>query len=98
MDRLRQCVDHPLLVMGKGTEDDEQGDSLLEADATDKGSLKDMIASYAGGGDDHDGAAVDPEYALSVLKELEEAETTPDCVICHSEIFDEVLLPCYHRA
>jgi DNA repair protein RAD5 len=118
--RLRQCVDHPLLVLSKVTEEDGTDDKLLDADgssADQTGSLRDMIAKYAGAagkkaiaatngshakeedvegvaGDDQDG---DGAYALKVLKEIEEADGTSECMICTSEIFDEVLLPCYHR-
>lgn len=60
-----------------------------------------MIAMYAGGvEDDSDGKAAnggDSTYALQVLKDIGEAEGTSECMICASEIFDEVLLPCYHR-
>ncbi|KAK4685546.1 DNA repair protein RAD5, partial [Tremellales sp. Uapishka_1] len=94
--KLRQCVDHPLLVMNKGTEDDEQNDRLLETETGGEASLKEMIAQYAGGSIE-DSKSVDPTYALSVLKELGEAESSPECMICSQEIFDEVLLPCYHR-
>lgn len=110
--RLRQCVDHPLLVLSKMTEEDGAEDKLLELDSADSdnngdttGSLRDMIAQYAGaaisnksdtnGTDVHDGG--DNTYALKVLKEISEAEGTSECMICTSEIFDEVLLPCYHR-
>lgn len=96
--KLRQCVDHPLLVMSKGAEEDESGDKLLEGD-TEEGNVKELIASYAGGGassgDSSNG--VDPAYAVQVLKELGDAESTPECLICFGEVFDEVLLPCYHR-
>ncbi|WWC89419.1 uncharacterized protein L201_004343 [Kwoniella dendrophila CBS 6074] len=102
--KLRQCVDHPLLVLGKATEDDETTEKLLDAETGDeKGNLKDLIAMYAGGaksystsngnGDDE----IDHAYAAKVLKELGEQETTPICDICSNEMFDEVLLPCYHR-
>lgn len=100
-DRLRQCVDHPLLVMNKGTEDDELNESILNADGGEEQSLKQMIAMYAGGDsgaeDGEKKNAVDPAYALKVLKEMGEAENTPECPVCGGEIFDEVLLPCYHR-
>lgn len=58
-----------------------------------------MIAKYAGGADDEDtNSDQSNEYAMKVLKEIEEAaEGTSECMICTSEIFDEVLLPCYHR-
>lgn len=98
--RLRQCVDHPLLVLGKATEEDEAESKLLDADGNEEQSLKQMIAMYAGGADDSDakfGSNGDSEYAMKVLKEIEEAEGTSECMICASEIFDEVLLPCYHR-
>jgi DNA repair protein RAD5 len=97
-------VDHPLLVLGKGANEAEETDRLLEADAGDEtGSLKQMIAAYAGGkgtdngADDEGGSNADGNYALQVLKELEEAETESECFMCTGEIFDEVLLPCYHR-
>lgn len=59
-------------------------------------SVMDMIAMFSGGEDGAEGH-VDPAYAIKVLKELGEAEDVPECMMCHSEIFDEVLLPCYHR-
>ncbi|KAL1413610.1 DNA helicase rad5 [Vanrija albida] len=96
--KLRQCVDHPLLVMGKGSDEDKDGDKLLDGDDDGEASVKQLIADYAGqkggsgGGDD-----VDPAYALQVLKELADAESTPECLICFGEVSDEVLLPCYHR-
>jgi DNA repair protein RAD5 len=94
-------VDHPLLVLGKGVNEEEAADKLLDAESGDEtGSLKQMIALYAGGLGDGQKDATNPtesNYALQVLKELEEAEDTSECFICSSEIFDEVLLPCYHR-
>jgi DNA repair protein RAD5 len=95
--KLRQCVDHPLLVMSKGGDEDESGDQLLDGDAeeaSEEGNVKELIASYAGG---EGSGAVDPAYAVQVLKELGDAESTPECLICFGEVFDEVLLPCYHR-
>lgn len=100
-DRLRQCVDHPLLVLGKGANEAEDTKKLLDAENGDeKESLKDMIAAFAGGkpdGENGDAANGDSAYALQVLKELGEAEQESECFICTGEIFDEVLLPCYHR-
>lgn len=107
--RLRQCVDHPLLVLSKITEEDGADDKLLESDgssADQVGSLRDMIAKYAGGksvksingtGSGDEPTNGDSAYALKVLKEIEDADGTSECMICTSEIFDEVLLPCYHR-
>nr|XP_019046210.1 DNA repair protein RAD5 [Kwoniella bestiolae CBS 10118]OCF25140.1 DNA repair protein RAD5 [Kwoniella bestiolae CBS 10118] len=102
--KLRQCVDHPLLVLGKSTEDDESTDKLLDAETGDeKENLKDLIALYAGGAkathktNGEDVEEVDHAFAERVLKELGEQETTPICDICSNEMFDEVLLPCYHR-
>ncbi len=90
--------------MNKGSEDDDLNDSLLNTDGGEEQSLKQMIALYAGGvnsNETQDGEAVkntvDPAYALKVLKDLGEAENTPECPVCGGEIFDEVLLPCYHR-
>jgi DNA repair protein RAD5 len=96
--RLRQAVDHPLLVMNKIASDEEgaAGDDLLGSKVNGETSLKDMIAMFSGGADESQGE-VDPAYAIQVLKELGEAEEVPECMMCHSEIFDEVLLPCYHR-
>ena len=76
------------------------GDQLLDAETGDEtGSLKQMIALYAGGmkGDYTEVSPSDTGYALQVLKELGGAEDASECFICTSEIFDEVLLPCYHR-
>lgn len=97
--RLRQCVDHPLLVLSKAMEEDGADDRLLDAETGDEtGSLRDMIARYAGGlkGDDQMNGDTDTAYAKKVLKEIEESGVS-ECMICTSEIFDEVLLPCYHR-
>jgi DNA repair protein RAD5 len=89
-----------LLVLSKSLEEDQQGDGLLDLDTSDKqGSLKEMIATYAGGveSDAEGHVASESNYALQVLKEIGESEGTSECMICTSEIFDEVLLPCYHR-
>ena len=97
--RLRQCVDHPLLVLGKGANEEEETDQLLSADgAEDRKSLKQMIAAYAGQPKTESGDAEgDSAYAQKVLKELGEEEQESECFLCTGEIFDEVLLPCYHR-
>ncbi|WVQ80640.1 hypothetical protein IAT38_002745 [Cryptococcus sp. DSM 104549] len=97
--KLRQCVDHPLLVLGKAGDDSELGQQLLDAETGDKReSLKEMIALYARGTSvDGTEEEVDQEYAAKVLKELSEQEETPICDLCSNEMFDEVLLPCYHR-
>ena len=100
MLRLRQCVDHPLLVLGKGSNEEEMGDRLLDAESGDEtGSLKQMIAIYAGGlnSETSEISPSETSYAIQVLKDLGAAEDTSECFICTSEIFDEVLLPCYHR-
>ncbi|WVO16207.1 hypothetical protein L204_103878 [Cryptococcus depauperatus] len=96
--KLRQCVDHPLLVLNKSGEDGSLGDRILESEAGDKSSLKDMIAMYAGGMRADSPEDVDPAYAAKVLKELGEQDETPVCELCSNEMFDEVLLPCYHRS
>jgi DNA repair protein RAD5 len=94
--KLRQCVDHPFLVLGKNSDNDAAGDRLLDADAADStGSLKEIIATFASGGNE---GPADPTYAAQVLKELMETESTTECFMCTNEIFDEALLPCYHRA
>jgi DNA repair protein RAD5 len=90
--KLRQCVDHPLLVMGKGGDSDDD-DDLVSGGGEQ--SVKELIASYAGDGGESNG--VDPAYALRVLKELNETEAATECAICFGEVTDEVLLPCYHR-
>ncbi|WWC70296.1 uncharacterized protein I206_104246 [Kwoniella pini CBS 10737] len=98
--KLRQCVDHPLLVLGKLNEDDEIAEKLLDAETGDeKNNLKDLIALYAGGAKstENEKEEVDHAFAAKVLKELGEQESTPICDICSNEMFDEVLLPCYHR-
>jgi len=96
---LRQCVDHPLLVLGKGANEEEETDQLLDADGTDGDkSLKQMIAAYAGQPKVENGdTESDSTYAQKVLKELGESEQESECFLCTGEIFDEVLLPCYHR-
>ncbi|WVQ88936.1 DNA repair protein RAD5 [Cryptococcus gattii] len=97
--KLRQCVDHPLLVLGKSGEDGELGEKILESGAgKDEVNLRDMIAMYAGGVRAETPEDVDKVYAAKVLKELGEQEDTPICELCSNEMFDEVLLPCYHRS
>lgn len=90
-----------MLVLNKATEEDEAESRLLDADGNEEQSLKQMIAMYAGGADDNEDSANDNpgdnDYAMRVLKEIEESEGTSECMLCTSEIFDEVLLPCYHR-
>ena len=99
--RLRQCVDHPLLVLGRGANEEEETDKLLTDSGDETGSLKQMIAAFAGGsGTDNNApnrSGGDDAYALQVLKEIGEAERESECFMCTGEIFDEVLLPCYHR-
>jgi DNA repair protein RAD5 len=80
--------------MGKGGDDDKAGDKLLDNEDDGEESVKNLIAQYAGGSN---GNGVDAAYALQVLKELGEAESTPECSICFGEVSDEVLLPCFHR-
>ena len=87
-------------MLGKGVNEDELGDRLLDAESGDESaSLKQLIANYAGGikGVPSEAESGDSNYALQVLKELGEAEGPSECFLCTSEIFDEVLLPCYHR-
>ncbi|KIR25722.1 DNA repair protein RAD5 [Cryptococcus deuterogattii LA55] len=97
--KLRQCVDHPLLVLGKSGEDGELGEKILESGVgNDEVNLRDMIAMYAGGVRAETPEDVDKAYAAKVLKELGEQEDTPICELCSNEMFDEVLLPCYHRS
>jgi DNA repair protein RAD5 len=88
-----------MLVLNKATEEDDAESRLLDADGNEEQSLKQMIAKYAGGADDDstNDAPGDNEYAMKVLKEIEDSEGTSECMLCTSEIFDEVLLPCYHR-
>lgn len=89
--KLRQCVDHPLLVMSKTATEDDDGDKLLEGRAGET-SVKELLADYAG---QREGSS-DDAYVQQVLKELGENES-PECVICYNEVQDEVLLPCFHR-
>ncbi|WVQ72424.1 hypothetical protein IAR50_001976 [Cryptococcus sp. DSM 104548] len=97
--KLRQCVDHPLLVLGKSGSDSELAEQILESSsAGEMSSLRNMIAVYAGGARAETPEDVDQAYAAQVLKELGEQEETPVCELCSNEMFDEVLLPCYHRS
>lgn len=89
--KLRQCVDHPLLVMSKTATEDDDGDQLIEGRAGET-NLKELLADYAG---QREGSS-DDAYVQQVLKELGENES-PECVICYNEVQDEVLLPCFHR-
>lgn len=94
--RLRQCVDHPLLVLSKATEEDGSEDKLLDAGTGEQtGSLREMIAQYAGADKEEQDGIEDSVYAKKVLAEIE-SKGVAECMICTSEIFDEVLLPCYH--
>lgn len=92
-----------MLVLSKNSDGDGLlGERLLDAETGDEsGSLKEMIALYAGSktGDNHGDAptAEDSAYALKVMKEIGESEETAECPICANELFDEVLLPCFHR-
>lgn len=95
-------MDHPLLVLGKGSNEESETDLLLDAETGDQaGTVKQMIAEYAGAKEDKDGGseqdgAEDSAYKANVLKGLAEKERETECFICTGEIFDEVLLPCYH--
>lgn len=64
---------------------------------SDEGNLREMIAMYAGGVRAETPEDVDKAYAAKVLREIGEQEDTPICELCSNEMFDEVLLPCYHR-
>ncbi len=95
--RLRQAVNHPLLVMNKATTDEAVDDKLLDGNAK-AGDLdvNELIAMYAKGGDDAAGT-VDPSFATQVLKTLGENRDMSECMICASDIEGEVILPCYHN-
>jgi DNA repair protein RAD5 len=89
-------------VLGKGSNEEDAANKLLDAESGDEtGNLKQMIAMYAGGLNGGEKQAAisegDSNYAVQVLKELGESEDASECFLCSSEIFDEVLLPCYHR-
>ncbi|CAK9150508.1 unnamed protein product [Ilex paraguariensis] len=85
--RLRQCCDHPFLVMSRG---DTQEFSDLNKLA--KRFLK-------GGGDIVEGQAKDvpsQAYIQEVLEELRKGEQG-ECPICLEAFEDAVLTPCAHR-
>ena len=78
-------------------DEDDSGEKLLDAQGNETVGLKQMIAMYAGGMETESDGQADSSYALQVLKEIEDSEGTAECMLCMNEIFDEVLLPCYHR-
>lgn len=98
--RLRQAVDHPLLVMNKASTGEKgKKDDILDMMAKDdKINIREMIARFA------KGREVDVDGSQSPIKDSKEIEalassqSVPECVICGYEVDGEVILPCYHTA
>ncbi|KAJ6817439.1 putative SWI/SNF-related matrix-associated actin-dependent regulator of chromatin subfamily A member 3-like 2 [Iris pallida] len=85
--RLRQCCDHPFLVMSRG-------------DTQEFSDLNKLAKRFLRGGKDAVGgeANVVPskEYIKEVVKEMQKGEEG-ECPICLEAFEDAVLTPCAHR-
>lgn len=85
--RLRQCCDHPFLVMSRG-------------DTQEFSDLKKLAKRFLKGGRDQvDGEAKDVPsraYIQEVVEELRKGEEG-ECPICLEAFEDAVLTPCAHR-
>jgi DNA repair protein RAD5 len=98
--RLRQAVDHPLLVMNKVSTDGEKSrDDILDmVGQDDEANIREMIVKFARGKDiDGDGSA-SPTRDTTDTVALAASQSIPECVICGYEVDGEVILPCYHTA
>ncbi|OWM68962.1 DNA repair protein RAD5A isoform X2 [Punica granatum] len=84
--RLRQCCDHPFLVMSRG-DTQEFADLNKLAKRFLKGSA-DVL--------DKEGKVVSRAYIQEVLEELRKGEQG-ECPICLEAFEDAVLTPCAHR-
>lgn len=99
--RLRQAVNHPLLVMSKASSGGDEGkDDILAKKAGDADDIKQLIADFTNGRDasemPEDGQEdSQPAPSSQTMQELEKGETRL-CLFCHEEVEAEVILPCYH--
>ncbi|XP_028551128.1 DNA repair protein RAD5A isoform X2 [Dendrobium catenatum] len=85
--RLRQCCDHPFLVMSRGDTKD-----FADLNKLAKRFLKG--SKGAAGGDSK--AALSKAYIMEVVEELRKGEEG-ECPICLEAFEDAVLTPCAHR-
>lgn len=99
ISRLRQAVNHPLLVTSKasaGGDDDAASDGLS---AKEDKNIQKLIAKFmAAKGDENDEEDIidiDANTAADTLKRIESGETHM-CLFCQEEAEAEVILPCYH--
>ncbi|KAJ9095987.1 hypothetical protein QFC21_005350 [Naganishia friedmannii] len=97
--RLRQAVDHPLLVMNKVSNGGEKSkDDILDmVGQDDEANIREMIVKFARG-KDIDGGSESPIKNITDTVALASSQSTPECVICGYEVDGEVILPCYHTA
>jgi hypothetical protein len=97
--RLRQAVNHPLLVMSKASKGgDEDKDDILSMREGDAEDIKQMIADFASGReakDDTIDAEENESPASQTIQSLKEGETRL-CLFCQEEVEAEVILPCFH--
>ena len=101
MNRLRQAVNHPLLVMSKASSGGDEGkDDIISGKAGDSDDIKQLIADFTSGRDaseapDADKEDSQPAPSSQTLQALESGETRL-CLFCQEEVEAEVILPCYH--
>jgi DNA repair protein RAD5 len=100
--RLRQAVNHPLLVMSKASSGGDEGkDDMISGQAGDSDDIKQLITDFTNGRDagealpDEDKEDSQPAASSQTLQTLEGGETRL-CLFCHEEVEAEVILPCFH--
>ncbi|KAJ9095181.1 hypothetical protein QFC19_007635 [Naganishia cerealis] len=89
--RLRQAVDHPLLVMNKASSGDEKGkDDILDMmGQEDRTNIREMIARFARGKDIEKDGSESPSKNTSDAIALASSQSTSECVICGYEVDGE---------
>ena len=99
VSRLRQAVNHPLLVMSKASKGgDEDKDDILSMKEGDAEDIKQLIADFASGRAAKDEASELEDIerpASQTMQSLKEGETRL-CLFCQEEVEAEVILPCFH--
>lgn len=88
--RLRQAVDHPLLVMKKASTDADVDDELLQGTRDDEDVQK-LIARFLSAKDD----ASDDRTPPPDLSQVSGGPVS-QCVFCANEVDGEVVLSCFH--